>query len=439
MMPEGDSRRAAVPRSAVEEAGRLLDRDDPASVARADALEAAHPGVLAVAADRRLGGDRDGGAVARRLKDRWGVPAARVLFPAGIADLVLAVRAAVADGVGLRAVGSARSLSDVGKPGPRDRVVVMSRLDAVLPPLGAGNLYRAGAGRTIEAAVADLDTRGLAFANMGAGNFQTLLGAISTCTHGSGLSLPPFPSMVRAIEYVGLDAQGTVFVRRVEGGGGRAVLPPGTPSASWAPPDTAGAPVELVHDDTLLDALTVSLGALGIVFAVTLDVVAHYHLSETRTLERWSAIAPLLRGLADGSRHAEVLVDPFGDDCLVTRRVLAPAGATAGSRPPAMALAKTPLGRAAAGNRVREALRDPLGGRGVEGVARFAVRATQVAGYTASYERVLWLNLDVNAAGNEIAVPLGVAADAVAEIRACVGERLAMGRVILAGRGDTTA
>ncbi|MFT4626542.1 MAG: hypothetical protein ACI8PZ_005219 [Myxococcota bacterium] len=38
--------------------------------------------------------------------------------------------------------------------------------------------------------------------NMGAGTFQAVMGAIQTCTHGSGVTLPAFPDMVMAMTWV---------------------------------------------------------------------------------------------------------------------------------------------------------------------------------------------------------------------------------------------
>jgi len=72
--------------------------------------------------------------------------------------------------------------------------------------------------------------------------------------------------------------------------------------------------------------VVVSLGCMGVVYSVTLEVREKYWLREERTLSRWTDVkALLLRGdVLNDYRHYEVLVNPYkrnGDyTCLITAR-----------------------------------------------------------------------------------------------------------------------
>ena len=58
----------------------------------------------------------------------------------------------------------------------------------LLDPSKASNLFSAESGKMIERLNDELDKRSLALAHMGAYDGQTLAGAISTGTHGTGIS-----------------------------------------------------------------------------------------------------------------------------------------------------------------------------------------------------------------------------------------------------------
>ncbi len=55
------------------------------------------------------------------------------------------------------------------------------------------------AGITIHDLNKTLEQRDLGLMNMGGYDGQTIIGATSTSTHGSGITLPPFPDMVRSL------------------------------------------------------------------------------------------------------------------------------------------------------------------------------------------------------------------------------------------------
>ncbi len=123
--------------------------------------------------------------------------------------------------------------------------------------------------------VADLGeplwARGLALANQGDIDTQTLAGAVATATHGSGRTLPSFSASLRRARLV----TGTGDVIEVDGAG----------------------------DPELLRAAQVAIGTLGVMTSLTLQVVERYELREwigllplREVLERWDA-------LVDDHRH----------------------------------------------------------------------------------------------------------------------------------------
>ena len=109
-----------------------------------------------------------------------------------------------------------------------------------------------------------LDERGWALRNMGSLPHINVGGATATGTHGSGDANPVLSASVRALRYVGADAE----VHEVRRG------------------------------DPDFDALVVGLGAYGIVVAVTLDVVPSFRLrQDIYTGVTWDALLAGYDGL----------------------------------------------------------------------------------------------------------------------------------------------
>lgn len=183
-------------------------------------------------------------------------------------------------------------------------------------------LVRVPCGARIRSLNAALAQRKLAFTNLGGYDGQTFVGALSTSTHGSGLSLPPLCDAVRSLDLVG--AGGRLY--RIE------------PSAGITDPDRFvrryGAAMRLVQSDAWFWSSVVSLGCLGVIHSVTAAVRPAYLLSERRELRRWDEVA---RELATGgplrsNRSYEVLINPYplragSYACLVTERNVPAVGA----------------------------------------------------------------------------------------------------------------
>ena len=133
-----------------------------------------------------------------------------------------------------------------------------------------------------------LDASGLAPATMGGAAGQTLGGVISTSVHGSHHLLPPFPDWVRAVHLVGPDGR-QYWIEPADR--------PITKDAELR--RTLGPDVEVKRDNDWFDSVLVTVGALGIVYSVVLEVRAAYKVREVRHRHvEWSVLRPLL---ADGS------------------------------------------------------------------------------------------------------------------------------------------
>jgi hypothetical protein len=138
-----------------------------------------------------------------------------------------------------------------------------------------------------------------ALPTMGGASGQTIVGAISTGTHGGDFDLPPLADCVRALHLVAAD--GTQ--RWIEPATGRITDPERLARAQKDIP-----PERLHYDDDMFAAALVSLGTLGVIVSVILEVRAQFSLNEVVHPEtNW---ASLRRQLLDGSLFGDGPGDP---------------------------------------------------------------------------------------------------------------------------------
>jgi FAD/FMN-containing dehydrogenase len=242
--------------------------------------------------------------------------------PTSLSELLSIIRLAMAKRCRAKAIGSGHSFSDVAVT--TDFLIDTHHLkrrleleeDLQKDSADTSLLFKSECGMLIRDLNAALDRDGLALANMGGYDGQTIIGAISTSTHGSGISLGSLSSMVVSLTLVADDGR----LYQVE------------------PADGITDPVKfqarhpeiiLKQDNDWFHSSLVGLGCLGIVYSVTLRVVPKYWLSEVRSLSTWSQVKnELLDGrVLTENRHFEVLINPYEvkgqRTCLVTRRNLA--------------------------------------------------------------------------------------------------------------------
>jgi hypothetical protein len=256
-----------------------------------------------------------------------------VLRPDNIEELANIIQEAELAGQGVRAVGSSWSNSDTAvSPG---YVVETDELNAVLTNVLSTSLNAVGSGMRlvhVEAgiklfALNDLlDARDLALKTLGGSTGQSLAGAVSTSVHGMDIDLEPLPDMVRAIHLVGP-------------GGVQHWIEPGSRPITEREALTATLELadENVHyDDDWFYSVLVSMGSLGIIYSLVVEVEPQYDLIQTRVAVGWKDMKEKLsvNGTAGdpfaGNRGVQVVLDPFpaGDGsrtCYLTTRTRGPA------------------------------------------------------------------------------------------------------------------
>ncbi len=194
-------------------------------------------------------------------------------------------------GTGFRAGGAGHSFSDIsfvdGHFLRTDKLSQILPVDpATLKPAfrqpGAPTLVRVEAGRTVRAINSALYDMGLALHNMGGWDEQTAGGVVSTATHGSGLGFGSTSSFVRSLVLVTQDG----VVLQIEPTDGM-TQPPfrGVTTPAGLYPNAT-----LVQDDEVFQSVVVSMGSMGVIYSVVLDVEPRFWLHEVREISTWEDI-----------------------------------------------------------------------------------------------------------------------------------------------------
>jgi L-gulonolactone oxidase len=213
--------------------------------------------------------------------DQSCAPAA-VERPGSIEELSAAIARAERRGLRVRAVGAGHSFSEIAcSDGAQVR---LDGLSEVIDVDTSSGLVRMQAGITIGDLSRRLRAHGLAMENLGDIDVQSIAGAISTATHGTGARLRNISAQVAELTLVLAD-------------GSTLVCSPAS-------------------DPEVFRAARVGLGALGVIAEVTLRCVPAFTLRGldepaplARTLERFDE-------LALGNEHFEFFVFPYADVAL---------------------------------------------------------------------------------------------------------------------------
>jgi FAD-linked oxidoreductase len=206
--------------------------------------------------------------------------------PRTLEGLIQAVRRAADRGLRVHAAGSGHSFTEAAlTDGAMIRIEALNRVLDADPDSG---LVKVEAGITLRDLSASLWERGLAMENLGDIDRQTLAGAISTATHGTGAGFRNLSAQVEALELVLADGSVLEVSERA--------------------------------DRQAYRAARVGLGALGVVYSVTLRAVPSF------TLHRVDSPRPLeealagLDELAARNDHFEFFVFPYTDTALTIER-----------------------------------------------------------------------------------------------------------------------
>jgi len=206
-------------------------------------------------------------------------------IPESLDDLSEIIKMAEGQSKRVKAVGSGHSFSDVALP--VHYLVDLKKLDNLLvldpekikPAYRNRNLINVEGGMTIQKFNRLMDKKGLCIKNMGGIDNQTLAGAISTGTHGTGIDLPSLPGMVHSMVLV--SSNGKKY--RVEPTDGV------TDPAKYNEPE-----IELIQDDHHFKSCMVSLGCFGIIYSFILEMENMYYLRESKELLSWTDVKPRL-------------------------------------------------------------------------------------------------------------------------------------------------
>ncbi len=231
---------------------------------------------------------------------------------------------------------SLNAISDLTRPitGQLSQEMLQSKLQLGLQPIAWPNydpdnhhaLFETEAGITIKDLNDALCARNLGLMNMGGYDGQTIMGAISTSTHGSGISLQPFPDMLESLVLATTgrwnghcidttSGKSEVYLYRIERTNGI------TDPAKYNDPT-----IILIQDDNCFNSVICSMGCMGVVYSIVMKVMQMYWLSETRYETTLDKVMELLAPNSSNAgsipdklkdvRNLEVLVHPYPMDGL---------------------------------------------------------------------------------------------------------------------------
>ncbi|MHB8668949.1 MAG: D-arabinono-1,4-lactone oxidase [Acidimicrobiales bacterium] len=205
--------------------------------------------------------------------------------PADAEGLAQVVKLAASSGQAVKAVGSGHSFTDIACTD--GRLVVLDRYDRVLSADLSSGLVTVQAGITISRLNEELALRGLAMANLGDIGYQTVAGAISTGTHGTGIGLGGLATQVVGLELVTGD--GSLLRCSAD------------------------------EEPDVFAAARVGLGALGLLSTVTLQCVPAFHLHALEQPMRLDEVLESLDEHVEGNDHFEFFWQPHTDRVMTKR------------------------------------------------------------------------------------------------------------------------
>jgi FAD-linked oxidoreductase len=211
---------------------------------------------------------------------------ARTARPASREELAEAVAAAAVAGEKVRVAASGHSFTETALTDG-----VMLRVEALSGVIDADRgtgLVKVGGGTVLAQLNEELARLGLAMENLGDIDRQTIAGAISTGTHGTGARLRNISAQVEGLELVLADGS----VRHLS----------------------------VATDSGLLRAARVGVGALGAIAAVTLRCVPAFTLLRVDSPHPREQVLDSFDERADAHEHFELFTFPYADSALVLER-----------------------------------------------------------------------------------------------------------------------
>ena len=205
--------------------------------------------------------------------------------PRSVAELAALVARASEQGQKVKAVGSGHSFTSAAAT--NGRMIRLENLNGILHVDRATCQVTVGAGTRLSELNTLLDAEGLALANLGDIAYQTVAGAISTSTHGTGKALTGLAGQVVAMKLV--NGHGEIIEC----------------SQSVNP-----------H---IFDVARVSVGALGVITEYTLQAVSSFRLRALEQPMRLDEVLENAHDLASTNDHFEFFWIPHTKWALTKR------------------------------------------------------------------------------------------------------------------------
>lgn len=217
----------------------------------------------------------------------------RVEHPRGVDEIASVIKAAAAAGARVRPIGSGHSFTGIGVP--EDIQLRLDRHADLVALDRASGLVTVQAGMTLRRLNRLLADNGLAMSNLGDIEVQTVSGAISTGTHGTGEKFGGIATQVRGLEVVLAD--GTVVSTSTQ------------------------------ENPELFSAARVGLGALGVISAVTVQTEPLFTLQAQEGPMVLAEVLDRFDELAADNDHFELYWFPHTQGTLTKRNNRLPEGA----------------------------------------------------------------------------------------------------------------
>jgi FAD-linked oxidoreductase len=206
--------------------------------------------------------------------------------PRDRSELAELVGAAAGTGRKVSVAGSGHSFTEAALT--EGTMVDVGALSGVIEADRTSGLVKVGGGTVLADLNEELSRLGLAMENLGDIDRQTIAGAISTGTHGTGAKLRNISAQVEGLELV----LGDGSVRELSG----------------------------AEDGELLRAARVGLGALGAISAVTLRCVPAFVLHRVDSPCPREEVLDAFHQRAEENDHFELFTFPYADSALVLER-----------------------------------------------------------------------------------------------------------------------
>ncbi len=210
---------------------------------------------------------------------------APVLHPQSIDELANAVRTAKQ----VRPTGAGHSFMPLCASD--DLIVSLDALPGEIVVSDDRRTALVPAGRSIRQLTAELYDMGLALANQGDVNPQSIAGSMATGTHGTGRDLGSLSTLARGFRLVGSDGE-----------------------SRWCDATT---------NPDLFAAQRLSLGLFGIATEVEIEVVPSYHLAERLQKMPFAQVRETFAALEAEHRHVEFFMFLYSDDVILKTLTLA--------------------------------------------------------------------------------------------------------------------